>query len=55
MFVCMHVWINEKVILGNIYFPTRDKERMQCDFLLELDRLISSIVDPVYSLLIGGD
>ena len=45
----------KKIILGNVYSPTRDKEQIQCKFFSELDRVISSLAADGYRILIGGD
>ena len=45
----------ERMILGNIYSPTRDKEQVQCDFFLELDRVLSTLAEDGYKILMGGD
>ena len=43
------------IILGNIYSPTRDKEKMQCDFFSEIDKTMTELYDENYSWVIGGD
>lgn len=45
----------EKLILGSVYFPTRNKENAQCDFLSDLNKIICSVFSQEYSLIIGGD
>ena len=45
----------KKIILGNVYSPTRDKEQMQCEFFSELDRVMSRLAEDGYRILIGGD
>ena len=45
----------EKMVLGNVYSPTRDKEKIQCEFFLELDRSLSLLAEDEYKILIGGD
>ena len=42
-------------LLGNCYFPTRDKEKMQLEFLESLDSCISQLYNPEQFLLLGGD
>ena len=44
-----------KLLLGNVYFPTRDKEKIRFEFLEKLDRAISQLVTPDCSLVLGGD
>ena len=45
----------ENIILGSVYFPTRNKETLQCNFLSDLDKILSSVVSQEYSLIVGGD
>ena len=42
-------------ILAKCYFPTRDKEKMQLEFLESLDSCISQLYNPEQFLLLGGD
>ena len=44
-----------KMILGNCYFPTRDKEKMQIEFLEKLTVQISQLYSQDQLLLLGGD
>ena len=44
-----------KILLGNCYFPTRDKEKMQIEFLDKLDTHISKLYEPSNYLILGGD
>ena len=44
-----------KLLLGNFYFPTRDKEKKQFEFLENLDTCISNFTCPEQLLLLGGD
>ena len=41
--------------MKNFYSPTRDKEKMQCEFFSELDRVMSRLAEDGYNILIGGD
>ena len=44
-----------KVVMGNLYFPTRDKEKEQLKFLNNLDKIISDMWSQEYALVFGGD
>ena len=44
-----------KMIFGNLYFPTRDKEKMQIEFLSIVDKVISEMLAPEYTIVLGGD
>ena len=44
-----------KLVLVNCYFPTRDKEKMQIEFLEELDNCISKLYNSGDLSLLGGD
>ena len=46
---------NKRIILANVYFPTRDKENAQCDMLADLNEKISSLFSEGYTIIIGGD
>ena len=48
-------WKSKKIILVNVYFPTSNKENAQCEMLIDLDKLISSLLSEEYSIIIGGD
>ena len=43
------------LLLGNCYFPTRDKEKMQNEFLEKLDACISKLYHSDMKVLLGGD
>ena len=43
------------MLLVNLYFPTRDKENLQVEFLEKLDRVISKVWVPDCPLVLGGD
>ena len=45
----------DKWLLGNCYFPTRDKEKMQLESLEILESYISQMYNPEQFLLLGGD
>ena len=49
------IFFGEKIILANIYSPTRDKVRLQCEFFSELDHEMSKLSHNKYSWLLGGD
>ena len=42
-------------LLVNCYFPTRDKEKMQIEFLDELENCISKIYSSGDTIILGGD
>ena len=44
-----------KILLGNCYFPTRDKEKIQLEFLDKLDTHISKLYEPSQLVVLGGD
>ena len=44
-----------KILFGNFYFPTRDKENEQLDFLENMEKSISDLWTPEYTLVLGGD
>ena len=44
-----------KLVLGNLYFPTRDKQKLQVNFLEGIESYISNMWTPDYSLILGGD
>ena len=44
-----------KILFGNFYFPTRDKEREQIQFLKDLEKIILEIWSREYELVLGGD
>ena len=44
-----------KVLLGNVYFPTKDKEKMQVEFLVKLDKVMFELEVRDYIILLGGD
>ena len=44
-----------KLMLGNCYFPTRDKEKMQGEFLERLNVRVSQLYNQDHQLLLGGD
>ena len=39
-----------KIVFGNFYFPTRDKENKQIEFLSNIDKVISEILAPEYTI-----
>ena len=45
----------DKWLLGNCYFPTRDKEKMPLESLEILESYISQMYNPEQFLLLGGD
>ena len=45
----------QKLIIGNFYFPTRDKENLQIDLLTQLDVDVYRLMDQDCSLIFGGD
>ena len=44
-----------KLLLGNVYFPTRDKEKLQYEFLQKLEKSIVNISIPNCPMILGGD
>ena len=44
-----------KILLGNCYFPTRDREKTQLEFLDKLDTHISKLYEPSQLVVLGGD
>ena len=44
-----------KLLLGNIYLPTRDKDKLRFQVLEKLDNAISKLITPECSLVLGGD
>ena len=44
-----------KILLGNFYFPTRDKEKEQIQFLKDVEKIISEMWSQEYELVLGGD
>ena len=44
-----------KILLGNFYFPTRDKEKEQIQFLKGVEKVISEMWSQEYGLVLGGD
>ena len=44
-----------KFVFGNLYFPTRDKKKEQLKFLETIEKKISDMWDPDYSIVLGGD
>lgn len=44
-----------KVILANVYFPTRDKVQLQLNFLSEIDNILENLGVQDYSIIMGGD
>jgi len=44
-----------KILFGNFYFPTRDKEKEQLNILEKVDKVISEVWAPDYSIVFGGD
>ena len=46
--------LDSNLILGNVYFPTRDKTQQQIQFLDKIDLCISDLHSCNYSLILGG-
>ena len=46
--------LDSKLILGNVYFPTRDKTQQQIQVLDKIDLCISDLHSCNYSLTLGG-
>ena len=44
-----------KLLLGNVYFPTRDRVQRQIDFLVNFNDCLSNLYSMNYSLILGGD
>ena len=44
-----------KLLLGNVYFPTRDKEKLQYEFIQKLEKSIVNIFIPNCPMILGGD
>ena len=44
-----------KFLLGNVYFPIRDKVQLQVDFLNKLNKSICEVFDKDYPVILGGD
>ena len=44
-----------KILFGNFYFPTRDKEKEQLKFLNTLEKIISEMWSREYEFVLGGD
>ena len=44
-----------KLLLGNVYFPTRERVNQQISFLEKLDNCFSDLNSSNYSLVVGGD
>ena len=44
-----------KVLLCNVYFPTKDKERLQVEFLVKLDKVMFDLEVRDHVILLGGD
>ena len=47
--------LDSKLLIGNVYCPTRDKVQKQVDFLEKMDEIISDLYASNYSLILGGD
>ena len=44
-----------KLLLGNVYFPTRDKESYKYEFLQKFEKSIVNISIPNCPMILGGD
>ena len=47
--------LGHTLLLGSVYFPTRENVQRQVDFLDKIDNCISDLYSDNYSLILGGD